>query len=129
MFGLCYSVDAIEEWPITKKESLECSESQNAKRQRLSSPIPESTTPPQTDRPLKHSSKTTPSPLPELAPIASSDQVPTSQPTPTTIGEPLTDSNLNPAPIRPRADSDSDLDGDSDEISDSGREEDLWEEK
>ncbi|XP_026146228.1 chimeric ERCC6-PGBD3 protein-like [Carassius auratus] len=133
------NVDAIEEWPITKKEILEHSESPNAKRQRLSSPIPQSTTPLCTDGPLKHSSKTTPSPLPELAPIASSDHVSTSQPTSETIDEPLTtlfasDSNPNSEPIRPWADSDlnSDLDGDgdgdSDEISDSGREEELWEE-
>ncbi|XP_016317158.1 uncharacterized protein LOC107669448 [Sinocyclocheilus anshuiensis] len=127
------NVDAIEEWPFTKEESQEGSESSNAKRQRLSSPIPQSTTPPRTDGPLKHTSKTTHSPLPELAPKDTSDHVPTSQPTttdepltsvPTT--EPTSDPKPNPAPTRPWADSD--LDGDSDEISDSGREEELWEE-
>ncbi|XP_073682906.1 uncharacterized protein [Garra rufa] len=127
------NVDAIQEWPITEEESLVCSESPNAKRQRLSSPIPQSTSPPLTDRPLKHTSKT--SLLPELAPIDTSDHVPTFQAssisidkplTSTTTAEPTSDTNLNLAPIRPRADSD--LDGDSDEISDSGREEELWEE-
>ncbi|XP_059354143.1 uncharacterized protein LOC132092088 [Carassius carassius] len=113
--------DAIEKWPFTKEESQEGSESSNAKRQRLSSPIP-----------LKHTSKTTHSPLPELAPIDTSYHVPTSEPTTTdeplislSITQPISASNPNPAPTRPR---DSDFDDDSEEISDSGREEELWEE-
>uniref|UniRef100_A0A8C1IR02 PiggyBac transposable element-derived protein domain-containing protein n=1 Tax=Cyprinus carpio TaxID=7962 RepID=A0A8C1IR02_CYPCA len=123
------NVDAIEEWPITKKERREGSESPNAKRQRLSSPIPQSTTRPRTDGPLKHTSKTTPSPLPELAPIDTSDHEPTTTYEPLTsvpTTKPTSDPKPNPAPTRPQADSD--LDGDSDEISDSGREEELWEE-
>ncbi|XP_048063742.1 mucin-5AC-like [Megalobrama amblycephala] len=146
------NVDASEEWPVSLEESLECSESPNAKRQRLSSTFPPAVMLQQT---VEHTSKITPSPLPELAPIATSDHAPISQtttifsfqPIPTTINEPLTsipvtettpipkhkptcDPNPNPAPIQLRVDSDinSDLDGDIDEMSDSGREEELWEE-
>lgn len=153
MYLVCYSVDASEEWPVSLEESLECSESLNAKRQRLSSTFPPAVMLQQT---VEHTSKITPSPLPELAPIATSDHAPISQtttifsfqPIPTTINEPLTsgpvaettpipkhkptcDPNPNTAPIQLRVDSDinSDLDGDSDEMSDSGREEELWEEE
>ncbi|XP_043075622.1 uncharacterized protein LOC122324917 [Puntigrus tetrazona] len=124
------NVEAVEEWPVTKKDSLKPPESPSAKRQRLSRRTPRSKTPPRTEkRPLKHCSKTSPSPPPELAPIATSDPVLISQPVFSAVDEQLTavnSSDPNPAPARPRAHGG--LDGDRDEISDSRREDQLWEE-
>ncbi|XDV41188.1 hypothetical protein PO909_010094 [Leuciscus waleckii] len=151
------NVDSPEEWAVQREESLEFSESPNAKMQRLSSTFPSAAMTQQRGRPLIHTSKTTP----ELAPIATSDHATTSQIITTLsfqpIDEPLTsipipkheptcDPNPDPAPVRPRVDSDVNSDHDvvfhdhddhddhnvvfhdSDGISDSGREEELWEE-
>ncbi|XP_039546208.1 uncharacterized protein LOC120492126 [Pimephales promelas] len=132
------NVDAREEWPVPQEESLEFSEAPNAKRHRLLSTFPSAAM----------TQQTSPSPLTDLAPSATSDHATTSQmitklsfqPIPTSTGEPLTSIPIpqheptpSPAPIRPRVDSDINSDHDvvfhdSDGISDSEREEDLWEE-
>ncbi|XP_056337422.1 uncharacterized protein LOC130247934 [Danio aesculapii] len=114
------SVNATEEEsPAPKDENPEFSESPNAKRQRLSLAFLPLASAQQISGSLNHISQ----PVSDHAPASESSPELSFQPSPTTMDDQLT--SIFGSDPKPEADSD--LDGDTDGISDSEKEDELWE--